>query len=71
MRELKSSQTVAVVAGSQAGHQARQRFVDLCPARFPRDEIEPAYAELRNAERLLGLQLHIVRQLTPIKFRPA
>jgi putative ABC transport system substrate-binding protein len=30
------------------------------PPATPREEIEPCYAELRNAERLLGLQLHIV-----------
>ena len=29
------------------------------PPAFPKEEIEPAYAELRNAERLLGIKVHI------------
>jgi ABC-type uncharacterized transport system substrate-binding protein len=30
------------------------------PPAFPREEIEPCYAELRNAERSLGVTVHIV-----------
>ncbi len=29
------------------------------PPAFPKEEIEPAYTELRNAERLLGIKVHI------------
>jgi putative ABC transport system substrate-binding protein len=34
------------------------------PPLFPREEIEPCYAELRNAARSLGLTLHIVEAAT-------
>jgi ABC transporter substrate binding protein len=30
------------------------------PPLFPKEEIEPCYAELRNAERALGVKVHIV-----------
>jgi putative ABC transport system substrate-binding protein len=30
------------------------------PPTFPKEEVEPCYAELRESERLLGLKLHIV-----------
>jgi putative ABC transport system substrate-binding protein len=35
------------------------------PPAFPREEVEPCFVELKNAERLLGLKLHIVEAAGP------
>jgi len=41
------------------------------PPAFPREEVEPCYAELRNAARLLGLQLQIVEVANPDRLSAA
>jgi hypothetical protein len=38
---------------------------------FPREEVEPCYAELRNAARLLGLRLQIVEVANPDRLSAA
>ena len=49
-------------ANAQAAKSDTAFRIVTHPVFFPerREEVEPCYAELRNAERVLGIEIHIV-----------